>query len=205
MDCTASSGKERGGRICLLMLGCEDSGELLLPGPIISNGEVPSLPTALTAVYIPAHVEMNSALDETYTTTNNLQTEYPEALFIVAATNLNANATTITDFISQWNDITHPNAASDSSVTARDIRVAFLRVKVTDPDGDPAVHSDSVQTRWQEYLWTSLTSPYYDVSSTSNTIIPTKLISKLQDLGLCSPFCNWILDILTHRLQSVRI
>eukprot|EP00061_Rhincodon_typus_P012502 g38276.t1 len=44
-----------------------------------------------------------------------------------------------------------------------------------------------------------------DFSYTFNTIIPTKLISKLQDLGLCSPLCNWILDLLTYRPQSVRI
>eukprot|EP00061_Rhincodon_typus_P017177 g45754.t1 len=38
-----------------------------------------------------------------------------------------------------------------------------------------------------------------------NTIIPSRLISKLQDLGLGSAFCNWIFSFLTHRLQSVSI
>eukprot|EP00061_Rhincodon_typus_P000220 g10947.t1 len=44
-----------------------------------------------------------------------------------------------------------------------------------------------------------------DNSSTFNTIIPSRLISKLRDLGLGSTLCNWILSFLTHRPQSVRI
>eukprot|EP00061_Rhincodon_typus_P006008 g26185.t1 len=44
-----------------------------------------------------------------------------------------------------------------------------------------------------------------DYSSILNTIIPSKLISKLRDLGFGSPLCNWILDVLTHRQQTVRI
>eukprot|EP00061_Rhincodon_typus_P000332 g11347.t1 len=35
--------------------------------------------------------------------------------------------------------------------------------------------------------------------------IPSRLISKLRDLGLGSALCNWILSFLTHRPQSVRI
>eukprot|EP00061_Rhincodon_typus_P011677 g36882.t1 len=42
-------------------------------------------------------------------------------------------------------------------------------------------------------------------SSTFNTIIPSRLISKLCDLGLRSAPCNRILSFLTHRPQSVRI
>ncbi|XP_072372170.1 uncharacterized protein [Scyliorhinus torazame] len=42
---------------------------------------------------------------------------------------------------------------------------------------------------------------FIDYSSAFNTIIPAKLISKLQNLGLGSPLCNWILDFLTHRPQ----
>eukprot|EP00061_Rhincodon_typus_P006828 g27871.t1 len=41
-----------------------------------------------------------------------------------------------------------------------------------------------------------------DYSSTFNTLIQTKLISKLQDLGLCSALCNQTLNFLTHRPQS---
>lgn len=41
--------------------------------------------------------------------------------------------------------------------------------------------------------------------SAFNTIIPTKLIAKLKDLGFNSHLCNWILDFLTGRPQVVRI
>eukprot|EP00061_Rhincodon_typus_P009097 g32308.t1 len=44
-----------------------------------------------------------------------------------------------------------------------------------------------------------------DYSSAFNTIIPSRLISKLRDLGLSSTLCNWILSFLIHRPQSVRI
>eukprot|EP00061_Rhincodon_typus_P008387 g30945.t1 len=46
---------------------------------------------------------------------------------------------------------------------------------------------------------------FIDYSSTFNTIIPSRLISKLCDLGLSSSLCNWILILLTHRPQTVRI
>ncbi|KAF0024967.1 hypothetical protein F2P81_021848, partial [Scophthalmus maximus] len=38
-----------------------------------------------------------------------------------------------------------------------------------------------------------------------NTIIPSKLITKLCDLGINTSLCNWILDFLTNRPQSVRL
>ena len=44
-----------------------------------------------------------------------------------------------------------------------------------------------------------------DYSSAFNTISPTKLISKLHDLGFGSSLCNWILNFRTHRLQSIRV
>ena len=46
---------------------------------------------------------------------------------------------------------------------------------------------------------------FIDYSSAFNTIIPTKLIAKLKDLGLNSHLCNWVLDFLTGRPQVVRI
>ena len=45
---------------------------------------------------------------------------------------------------------------------------------------------------------------FIDYSSAFNTIL-TKLISKLRGLGLGSSLCDWILNLLTHRPQSVRI
>ncbi len=45
---------------------------------------------------------------------------------------------------------------------------------------------------------------FIDFSSAFNTIIPQKLINKLNLLGLNNSLCNWILDFLTRRLsQSV--
>eukprot|EP00061_Rhincodon_typus_P007483 g29225.t1 len=44
-----------------------------------------------------------------------------------------------------------------------------------------------------------------DFSSAFDTINPSRLISKLQDLGLGSALCNYIFSFLTHRQQSVRI
>ena len=46
---------------------------------------------------------------------------------------------------------------------------------------------------------------FIDYSSAFNTIIPSKLVTKLAELGLCASLCNWILDFLIHRPQSVRI
>ena len=46
---------------------------------------------------------------------------------------------------------------------------------------------------------------FIDYSSAFNTIIPTKLISKLRGLGLGTSLCDWILNFLSHRPQSVRI
>ena len=44
---------------------------------------------------------------------------------------------------------------------------------------------------------------YY--SSAFNTIVPTKLITKLRTLGLNASLCNWILDFLTGLPQMVRV
>ncbi|KAL0149199.1 hypothetical protein M9458_055433 [Cirrhinus mrigala] len=46
---------------------------------------------------------------------------------------------------------------------------------------------------------------FIDFSSAFNTIIPQKLIVKLSGLGINTTLCNWILDFLTERPQSVRI
>ena len=44
-----------------------------------------------------------------------------------------------------------------------------------------------------------------DYSSVFNTIVHTKLVTKLRTLGLNTSLCNWILDILTGRPQVVRV
>ncbi|CDQ59852.1 unnamed protein product [Oncorhynchus mykiss] len=40
---------------------------------------------------------------------------------------------------------------------------------------------------------------FVDYSSAFNTIVPSKLITKLKILGLYTSLCNWILDFLTGR------
>ena len=45
---------------------------------------------------------------------------------------------------------------------------------------------------------------FVDFSSAFNTVIPTKLMTKLGDLGINTSMCNWILDFLTDRPQNVR-
>ncbi|KAL0174356.1 hypothetical protein M9458_030324, partial [Cirrhinus mrigala] len=44
---------------------------------------------------------------------------------------------------------------------------------------------------------------FIDISSAFTTIIPQQLINKLNLLGLNISLCNWILDFLTGRPQSV--
>jgi hypothetical protein len=38
---------------------------------------------------------------------------------------------------------------------------------------------------------------FIDYSSAFNTIVPSKLITKLRTLGLNTSLCNWIIDFLT--------
>ena len=40
---------------------------------------------------------------------------------------------------------------------------------------------------------------FIDYSSAFNTIVPTKLITKLRTLGPNTSLCNWILDFVTGR------
>ena len=46
---------------------------------------------------------------------------------------------------------------------------------------------------------------FIDYSSAFNTIIPSRLISKLVDLALNTSLCRWIYDFLTGKPQVVRI
>ena len=52
---------------------------------------------------------------------------------------------------------------------------------------------------------TSVRMLFLDFSSAFNTIIPQQLVDKLDPLGLGTPLCNWLLDFLTNRPQSVRV
>ena len=46
---------------------------------------------------------------------------------------------------------------------------------------------------------------FIDYSSAFNTIVSSKLITKLGTLGLNPSLCNWILDFLMGPLQVVRV
>ncbi len=46
---------------------------------------------------------------------------------------------------------------------------------------------------------------FVDYSSAFNTIVPSKLVVKIQALGLNNSLCSWILDYLTGRRQEVRV
>ncbi|MCI4378954.1 hypothetical protein PGIGA_G00222290 [Pangasianodon gigas] len=45
---------------------------------------------------------------------------------------------------------------------------------------------------------------FVDFSLAFNTVIPSKLITKLGDLGISPSLCTWIMDFLTNRPQNVR-
>jgi hypothetical protein len=46
---------------------------------------------------------------------------------------------------------------------------------------------------------------FINYSSAFNTIVPSKLVIKLETLGLDPALCNWVLDILTGRPQVMRV
>jgi hypothetical protein len=46
---------------------------------------------------------------------------------------------------------------------------------------------------------------FIDYSSAFNTIVPSKLITKLRTLGLNTSLCNWILNFLMGRPRVVRV
>ncbi len=56
-----------------------------------------------------------------------------------------------------------------------------------------------------EYKHSYVRKLFIDFSSVFNTIIPQLLINKLNLLGLNNFLCNWILDFLTGRPQSVHV
>ena len=46
---------------------------------------------------------------------------------------------------------------------------------------------------------------FINYSSAFNTIVPSKLVTKIRTLGLNNSLCNWILDFLTCQPQVVRV
>ena len=46
---------------------------------------------------------------------------------------------------------------------------------------------------------------FIDFSSAFNTVIPQHLVDKLSKIGISTSLCNWLLDFLTNRPQTVRV
>lgn len=46
---------------------------------------------------------------------------------------------------------------------------------------------------------------FIDFSSSFNRVIPQHLVNKLSEIGISTPLCNWLLDFLTNRPQTVRV
>eukprot|EP00061_Rhincodon_typus_P011102 g35879.t1 len=82
------------------------------------------------------------------------------------------------------------------------LQFAYWRNRPTADAGSPALHSFLERLDNKE---TYIRLLLIDYSSAFNTAIPTKLISRLRDLGLCFPSAFCILSSLTHRLQSVKV
>ncbi len=60
------------------------------------------------------------------------------------------------------------------------------------------VHINIVNCRYGRMLFSNYSSAF-------NTIVPSKLVIKLRDLGLNTTLCDWILNFLMDRPQAVRI
>ena len=67
------------------------------------------------------------------------------------------------------------------------------------------LHSTLPFPTWTEGTPTYVRMLFIDYSSAFNTIVPSKLITKLRILGLNTSLCNWILDFLTGLPQVVRV
>ena len=72
---------------------------------------------------------------------------------------------------------------------------------------DPQITQSLLHSTLPFPTWTKGTPIEHlrDYSLVFNTIVPSKLITKLRTPGLNTSLCNWILDFLTGRPQVVRV
>ena len=82
------------------------------------------------------------------------------------------------------------------------LQLAYLLIRSTDDAFKIALHT-AVSHLDKRNTYVRLL--FIDNSSAFNTIVPSKLITKLRILGLNTSLCNWILDFLTGRPQVVRV
>ncbi|KAI4883935.1 hypothetical protein NFI96_030564, partial [Prochilodus magdalenae] len=159
----------------------------------------------IISVYIPPGANAKAALCELYSAISGLQNTHPDGLFIVVG------------------DFNHMNLNGDTRRMWQGIQ-AITNYSITPPACDSVAslpdalnhfcawfEDDAISTTLHLALThldnrdTYVRMLFIDFSSAFNTIIPQHLISKLNLLGLNTSLCNWILDFLTGRPQSVRI
>lgn len=77
----------------------------------------------------------------------------------------------------------HPKRSTDDAIaTALHLCLAYLENK-------------------NSYVWML----FIDFSSAFNTVIPQHTVNKLGAIGISTQLCNWLLDFLTNRPQTVRV
>ncbi|KAI4879135.1 hypothetical protein NFI96_007722 [Prochilodus magdalenae] len=96
--------------------------------------------------------------------------------------------------------MTHIKATID--VTVDPHQYAYRRNRSTDDAISSVVHTALTHLEQKDSYVRML---FVDFTSAFNTMIPQTLTGKLFSLGLRSSLCNWVLDFLTNRPQSVRI
>ncbi|KAI4889578.1 hypothetical protein NFI96_032524 [Prochilodus magdalenae] len=95
--------------------------------------------------------------------------------------------------------MTHIKATID--VTVDPHQYAYRRNRSTDDAISSVVHTALTHLEQKDSYVRML---FVDFTSAFNTMIPQTLTDKLSSLGLRSSLCNWVLDFLTNRPQSVR-
>ncbi|KAI4876824.1 hypothetical protein NFI96_006328, partial [Prochilodus magdalenae] len=87
-------------------------------------------------------------------------------------------------------------------VTVDPHQYAYRKNRSTDDAISSVVHSALTHLEQKNSYVRML---FVDFTSAFNTMIPQTLTNKLSSLGLRSSLCNWVLDFLVNRPQSVRI
>ncbi|KAI4882981.1 hypothetical protein NFI96_015780 [Prochilodus magdalenae] len=96
--------------------------------------------------------------------------------------------------------MTHIKATID--VTVDPHQYAYRKNRSRDDAISSVVHTALTHLEQKNFYVRML---FVDFTSAFNTMIPQTLTDKLFSLGLPSSLCNWVLDFLTNRPQSVRI
>ncbi|KAK3568712.1 hypothetical protein QTP86_013878, partial [Hemibagrus guttatus] len=86
--------------------------------------------------------------------------------------------------------------------TLNPFQFAYRQNRSTEDAVNSAIHTALTHLEGKD---TYVRMLFIDYSSAFNTIIPHRLSEKLLTLGLATSLCNWVLNFLTDRLQSVRV